>query len=249
MAHKAVVGSMSKIFLSYRRQDSAGVAGRISDRLRAHFGEDSLFMDIDSIPFGEDFREHIDSAVAQCKLVLALIGSKWAGDADGRRRIDDPRDIVRIEIESALKRGIPVIPILIDRAKMPSEAELPPSLAGLAFRHAADVDQGRDFHPHAAATSAAGTGDVERAYAILKQSITTLVHDDVPGLLWYNLGCYATNLQKNDEAMCYLKRAFDNGFADINKYLSDRDLIPLRQREDFCMLVGRANADGDGAQR
>ena len=139
---------MSKIFLSYRRQDSAGVAGRISDRLRSHFGDDSVFMDVDSIPFGEDFRIHIDSAVGQCELVLAIIGTKWVGDADAHRRIDDPRDIVRIEIESALKRGIPVIPILIDRARMQGEAELPPCLTALAYRNAADVDQGRDFHPH-----------------------------------------------------------------------------------------------------
>ncbi len=72
---------MPRIFLSYRRQDSIGVAGRIYDRLRAHFGNDAVFMDIDSIPFGEDFREHIDAAVSQCDVVLAVIGSKWAGEA------------------------------------------------------------------------------------------------------------------------------------------------------------------------
>ena len=139
---------MSKIFLSYRRQDSAGVAGRIYDRLRAHFGSDAVFMDIDSIPFGEDFREHIDAAVGQCDVVLAVIGTKWAGETDAHRRLDDPRDFVRIELESALHRNLPVIPILIDHARMPGEADLPPSLARLAFRNAIDVDQGRDFHPH-----------------------------------------------------------------------------------------------------
>ncbi|MFI5453905.1 MAG: SUMF1/EgtB/PvdO family nonheme iron enzyme [Isosphaerales bacterium] len=139
---------MSKIFLSYRRQDSIGVAGRIYDRLRAHFGGDAVFMDIDSIPFGEDFREHIDSAVGQCDVVLAVIGTKWAGGTDAHRRLDDPRDFVRIELESALHRNLPVIPILVDRAPMPGEADLPPSLARLAFRNAIDVDQGRDFHHH-----------------------------------------------------------------------------------------------------
>ncbi|MFI5453909.1 MAG: SUMF1/EgtB/PvdO family nonheme iron enzyme [Isosphaerales bacterium] len=139
---------MSKIFLSYRRQDSIGAAGRIYDRLLAHFGRDCVFMDIDSIPFGEDFREHIDSAVGQCDVVLAVIGTKWAGDTDAHRRLDDARDFVRIELESALNRNLPVIPILIDRATMPGEADLPPSLARLAFRNAIDVDQGRDFHHH-----------------------------------------------------------------------------------------------------
>jgi TIR domain len=139
---------MAKIFLSYRRDDSIGVAGRIYDRLHAHFGPDSVFRDIDNIPFGVDFREYIDSAVGQCDLVLVVVGKNWAGGTDTHRRIDDPRDFVRIEIESALKRNIPVIPILIDRTTMPTEADLPPSLTGLTYRNAIDVDQGRDFHPH-----------------------------------------------------------------------------------------------------
>ncbi|MFI5460965.1 MAG: SUMF1/EgtB/PvdO family nonheme iron enzyme [Isosphaerales bacterium] len=139
---------MSKIFLSYRRQDSAGVAGRIYDRLCAHFGTDAVFMDIDSIPPGEDFREHIDLAVGQCDVVLAVIGTKWAGESDAQRRLDDPKDFVRIELESALHRNLPVIPILIDHRRMPGEADLPPSLARLAYHNATDVDQGRDFNHH-----------------------------------------------------------------------------------------------------
>jgi len=139
---------MAKIFLSYRRQDSKGVAGRIFDRLRAHFGSDAVFMDIDSIPFGEDFREHIEAAVGKCDVVLAVIGTKWTGKTKDHRRLDDPTDFVRIELESALQPNLPVIPILIDHARMPGEADLPPSLARLAFRNAIEVDQGRDFHPH-----------------------------------------------------------------------------------------------------
>jgi hypothetical protein len=139
---------MAKVFISYRREDSAGVAGRIFDRLRAHFGDDSIFMDIDSIPFGEDFREHIDAAVGQCDVVLAVIGPRWSGKTAASRRIDEPRDFVRIEIESALQRGIPVIPDLLDHTRMPTEAEVPASLAKLTYRNAIEVDQGRDFHPH-----------------------------------------------------------------------------------------------------
>jgi formylglycine-generating enzyme required for sulfatase activity len=139
---------MSKIFLSYRRQDSAGVAGRIYDRLRAHFGDDAIFMDIDAIPFGVDFQEHIRLAVDQCGVLLAVIGPNWAGEPGVPRRIDDPRDFVRIELEAALERKLPVVPILIDRVRMPGEADLPPSLAALAYRHALDLDQGRDFHHH-----------------------------------------------------------------------------------------------------
>jgi hypothetical protein len=139
---------MAKIFLSYRRDDSIGVSGRIYDRLHAHFGPDAVFRDIDNIPFGVDFREYIDSAVGRCDLVLVVIGKNWAGEIDAYRRIDDPRDFVCIEVEGALKRNIPVIPILIDRTTMPNEADLPPSLAGLTYRNAIDMDQGRDSHPH-----------------------------------------------------------------------------------------------------
>src|SRR5262245_57343014 len=132
---------MPWIFISYRRQDSAGVAGRIYDHLHAHFGADAVFMDFDSIPIGVDFREHIAAAVQQCDILLAVIGRNWAGETGVNRRIDDERDLVRIEIESALARNIPVVPILIDHAPMPAGGDLPPSLARLAYRNALDLDQ------------------------------------------------------------------------------------------------------------
>jgi formylglycine-generating enzyme required for sulfatase activity len=91
---------------------------------------------------------HIRSAVDQCDVLLAVIGRHWAGATGFARRIDDPRDFVRIEIEAALERDLPVIPILIDRAEMPGEADLPTSLARLAYRNAIEVDPGRDFHHH-----------------------------------------------------------------------------------------------------
>ena len=125
---------MAKIFLSYRREDSAGVAGRIYDRLRVPFGPDSVFFDVDSVPFGVDFQEHIESVFSHCDVFLAVIGPDWAGKINTGRRIDDPRDWVRIEVEAALKRGLPVIPVLIDHTRMPSEADLPPSLVRLARR-------------------------------------------------------------------------------------------------------------------
>ena len=136
---------MSKIFLSYRRQDSAYVARLICERLRAHFGADAVFMDIDCIPFGVNFREHLTAALDQCGILLAVIGPRWSGETGTLRRIDDPRDFVRIEIESALERNLPVVPILIDHARIPDEVDLPPSLARLAYRHALDLDPGRDF--------------------------------------------------------------------------------------------------------
>ena len=119
---------MPKVFISYRREDTAALAGRIYDRLSLHFGRASVFMDIDTIPFGVDFRQHINEVVSQCDVLLALIGDRWAGVLpDGERRLDDPADFVRMEIETALNRGILVVPLLIGRVSMPSTTELPPS--------------------------------------------------------------------------------------------------------------------------
>src|SRR6266550_727667 len=122
---------MTSIFISYRREVSQDVAGRMYDRRRDRFGRDNVFMDVDNIPFGVDFRQHLDDAVRRCDVLLAVIGAGWLdvryreGDRQGQRRLDDPDDFVRIEIESALQRGIRVIPVLSSGAKMPGEAELP----------------------------------------------------------------------------------------------------------------------------
>jgi hypothetical protein len=141
---------MTRIFISYRRQDTRQIAGRIFDRLEAHFGRDHVFMDIDSIPFGVDFHKYLDQQVARADAVLALIGQGWADARDeaGNRRLDDPDDFVRIEIEAALKRGIPLGAVLIDGAPMPRPEQLPEDMRALCRRNAAPVDSGRDFHVH-----------------------------------------------------------------------------------------------------
>ncbi len=143
------------IFISYRREDSEAHSGRIYDRLVAHYDEKAVFMDVDAIPFGVDFRDHLDKAVAQCDVLLAVIGEQWLdprlkdGPNQGQRRLDDATDFVRIEIVSALERGIPVIPVLVGKASMPREADLPDCLKKLAFRNAAEVRFGQDFRDHA----------------------------------------------------------------------------------------------------
>ncbi len=142
---------MSKLFISYRRDDSADVTGRLHDRLKGHFGDGTIFLDIDTIPFGMDFRQCIGDAVNQCDVLLAVIGDHWLdarytdGPHQGGRRLDDPHDYVRIEIESALARGIPVVPLLVGKAAMPAHAHLPDGLKDLAFRHAAQARSGPDF--------------------------------------------------------------------------------------------------------
>ena len=127
-----------RVFISYRRQESSGLAGRLYDRLAARFGDDQVFMDVDTIALGVDFAEVITQAVSTCEVLLAVIGPRWltATDEDGRRRLDDPDDLVRLEIAAALERDIRVIPILVEGAVMPRRQQLPEALAGLARRNA-----------------------------------------------------------------------------------------------------------------
>ncbi len=131
-----------QIFICYRRGDSAGYAGRLYDRLKARFGADRIFMDIGAIDLGTDFVEEIEKAVGSCKVQVVLIGRRWlnAKDADGNRRLDRPEDFVRLEIESALKRKIRVIPALVSGATMPSSTDLPESLKSLARRQGLEID-------------------------------------------------------------------------------------------------------------
>jgi len=140
---------MAKVFLSYRRGDSADVTGRIDDRLVDSFGRDNVFKDIDSIPLGVDFREHLTDAVGGCDVLLVVIGEGWlrAEDESGSRRLDDNADFVRIEVEAALQRDIPVVPVLLGNARMPKPEELPPSMQELSFRNATKVRPDPDFHP------------------------------------------------------------------------------------------------------
>jgi hypothetical protein len=133
-----------RIFISYRREETAYPAGWLFERLRAGFGG-QVFKDVDSIELGDDFVDKITAAVASCDVLLALIGDEWLTitDENGRRRIDDPGDFVRLEIEAALTRKVRVIPVLVDGAKMPRADELPPALAGLARRQALELNPSR----------------------------------------------------------------------------------------------------------
>lgn len=140
---------MSKIIVSYRRSDSAAITGRIFDRLVDRYGEELVFMDIDRIPFGTDFRHHIRDALQGADVLLAVIGPTWLGKtADGRTRIQDEADPVRVEIEAALKQGLTVIPVLVDNVTMPGAADLPESIRDFAYINAAPIDVGRDFRAH-----------------------------------------------------------------------------------------------------
>ena len=142
-----------RIFVSYRRADTANQAGWLAERLAGHYGRPQVVKDVDSIQLGNDFAEVIAAAVTSCDALLALIGHQWLAAAAG------PNDFVRVEIESALTRGIRVIPVLVDGARMPTAAELPPGLAMLAQQ------------PPLSLGAANPEGDVSRLTQVLDQAI------------------------------------------------------------------------------
>jgi len=136
-------GEAGRVFISYRRQETAWPARQLYDLLVAELGADRVFKDVDNIEPGDDFVERIQSAVGSCEVLLALIGPQWLtiADATGARRLDDPQDFVRLEVETALNRDdVRVIPILVDNARMPTPQELPKGLAALTRRQAVEIN-------------------------------------------------------------------------------------------------------------
>ena len=154
---------MSLIFISYRRDDSAPYAGRLYDRLTARFGKDQVFMDIDQIDPGEDFVEVIERKVGACDIAVVLIGKGWlnANDSQGKRRLDDPEDFVRLEVAAALRRKVRVLPVLVGGAAMPTMPQLPKALAPLSRRNAFEISDTR-FHT-----------DVDRLIEALERASTS----------------------------------------------------------------------------
>ena len=134
---------MPGVFISYRREDSSGFAGRLADDLSEVFGPDSIFMDVTGIAPGIDFRKTIEQKVGECAAAVVVIGPSWIGDADGTARLQNPTDFVRLEVAAALKRDIQVIPVLVDGATMPAAGELPPDVEPIVWRNAVELRHSR----------------------------------------------------------------------------------------------------------
>ncbi|MEF8737928.1 MAG: toll/interleukin-1 receptor domain-containing protein [Candidatus Accumulibacter necessarius] len=162
---------MADIFLSYRRHDSQSATGRLSDRLAAHFGPARVFLDHESIAAGDDFAEAIRRAVGTSVVLLAIVGPDWltACDVNGKRRLDDEADFVRLEIESALLGGVPVIPVLVEGAVMPTAAALPPTLARFTRCQATELSETRWNY------------DVDRLIATLQARFAIESEQAIPG--------------------------------------------------------------------
>jgi hypothetical protein len=139
----------AKNFCFISSEASEGVTGRIVDRLVSRYGKESIFIDIDNIPLGVDFRQRINEVLEQCDVMLAVIGPKWVGSIKrGGINIHRENDWVRLEVEGALKRSSLLIPVLVDNARMPKASELPDGLKDFAYRNGHSVSGGRDFHTH-----------------------------------------------------------------------------------------------------
>lgn len=134
---------MPGVFISYRREDSSGFAGRLADDLSEVFGPESIFMDVTGIAPGIDFRKTIEQKVGECAAAVVVIGPSWIGDADGAARLQNPTDFVRLEVAAALARDIQVIPVLVDGATMPAAGELPPDVEPIVWRNAVELRHSR----------------------------------------------------------------------------------------------------------
>ncbi len=153
---------MNKIFISYRRDDTAHLAGRLYDALAQRYTAECIYKDVDSIPGGVDYRKHLFTALRGSRIVIVLIGTRWASitDATGQRRIEHPTDVVRKEIEFSLQRKLIVIPVLTDHATMPKTEELPRSISQILSRNAMKLRPDPDFH-----------SDLKRLFGVLDAEV------------------------------------------------------------------------------
>ena len=167
-----------KVFINYRREDTAPITGRLYDRLMAHFGKDQVFVDILEIEPGEDFDEVINGKVGACDIAIVVIGPHWlhATDASGKRRLDDECDFVRMEIVAALERNIRVIPVLVGGAQMPRSQDLPEALAPLSRRNGIELTE-VSFHADVFRLTAA----IEKSFHVVKKEKAL----SVPPLGWW----------------------------------------------------------------
>lgn len=141
------MGHVAEIVVSYRRDDAQGTTGRLYDRLSEHFGREDVFLDVETLAIGEDYRRRITETIASAKVLLAIVGKHWltVQNAEGVARIEDPADDVRLEIATALQTGLSVFPVLVDGAEMPKDTQLPSDIAPFAYRNGHRIDPAR-FH-------------------------------------------------------------------------------------------------------
>ena len=174
---------MPRVFVCYRRDDSAASAGRVFDRLVARFGQGNVFMDVDTIRPGQDFAARIEGFVADCDSLVAIVGREWLRpDGAGTRRIDDPSDYVRLEIHAALTRDTQVIPVLVTGASMPTAEELPPQITAFSGRQAIEVSESRFGYDCGRLIEAIEEGDTEAPRGLILRLVGWFRAHPKPGI-------------------------------------------------------------------
>jgi hypothetical protein len=235
---------MTKIFLSYRRDDTQYAANQIRDQLAARFGREAVVFDIDSIPLAADFPTYIRESVAQCDILLALIGAQWLEEIDQRR--NDPTDWVRIEVAEGLKQN-KVLPVLIGGAKMPTESRLPPELSALPNKMATEVRAGRDLNSDLARVVSdvarlltPASGEVTNELRPLRFSIDSdmvrVVREKEQ--IWQASSCYWRNLLSERE-MALLTPDAEKSFGPSVAYYVEqcRKMQKFRRRSLWAFMA------------
>lgn len=232
---------MPSIFISYRRSDSQADTGRIYDRLAARFGKEAVFKDVDNIPAGVDFKKFLNSTLTVCKVVLAVIGPSWlrAADEKGARRLDDPTDWVRVEIEAALQRDdVIVVPLLVGQARMPRVEDLPNCLQGLAYRNSRDARPDPDFNQ-----------DMVRLINDLEQYLAPLPVGPQPLLEQYRQEVHLC-MQEDDGELSVLSRSVLDSFRttfglkpEEATAIEAEELQPYKKKEEAIAQYSKVLAD------
>lgn len=232
---------MPKVFVSYRRELTLDIAGRIYDRLIKDLGEQSVFIDVDSIPYGVDFRTYLSDWVSQCDVFLVIVGPGWAdisyneGPKTGQRRLGDPTDFLTIELLAALARDIPVIPILVGQASMPAPEDLPESVSAIAYRHAAEVRSGRSFH-----------ADMDRLIRDLRSRSLTAGDDGRPRFLSVESPAVARPINLGFESSTDdgVPTGWFNSYGFVSGVSTDYEVkvVPRGESQGKCVRIRRTNA-------
>ncbi|PJF29063.1 MAG: hypothetical protein CUN52_10290 [Phototrophicales bacterium] len=210
-----------RIFISYRRDDSEGETGRLHDHLcNGHFSEDDLFLDVEDVGTGVNFKDAVDRAINQCTVMLVMIGTNWEAsvDAKGARRLDNPDDMVRHEIRSAIEQQKQIIPILVRGAKMPKVGQLPDDIQALAYQNAIEVRHAHFKH------------DVEGLVGVLRQALT-----EAEG--YSKTPATADSLRQKENALKELR------FRLIGAV--DSPLYAYRTQNNYLPVLGEGNPDAN----
>ena len=232
---------MPRVFISYRRDDSAAHAGRIYDRLRDHFGAEQVFRDIDAIAPGAKFAKVIAERIENCDALIAIIGKEWlhAEDGEGKRRLDDPDDWVKAEIREALTRDKLVIPALVEGARMRKDSELPAEIAALAGRHAIEISESRFDYDAERLLGALNGSPIPATFARSAAAAVRVVNTGSNN--FFNIGVIGITLEQYDAGLKRREQEVRAELLQTNR--PDKARVALLEKELAAVEAKRQNLE------